>query len=269
MRELFIVILMQLHIFKYESDENPFNEIRTIEQEDGNVLFCASDVAKILGYKNPSEAVITHCKPSKIEKCYIPHENGVGGVNLNFIPESEVYRLIMRSQLKSAEEFGDWVFEEVLPSIRRKGYYGKIDRTQAPNFFLRYKDNLHKIPRTHFSVISELFVTLNAELEKLGYTIPDKGIDGKGMYPDISVGMLFSSYLKEIDHPLKDDFQTYKHSFPDDRRDCDAKMYPLELLPEFRRFVFEKWVPQRAVAYFKSKDPVALDYFPKLLEARN
>lgn len=254
---------MQLQIFKYQSEEEQmFNDIRTVDI-DGEVWFVGSDVAKALGYKRASEAIRQHCKEKGTVKDRIPTEGGMQESIL--INEPNVYRLIMKSQLPSAERFEEWIFEEVIPSIRKKGYYGKIDRTQAPNFFLRYKDNLHKIPRTHFSVISELFVTLNAEFEKLGYTIPDKGIDGKGMYPDISVGKLFSSYLTEINHPLKDDFKTYEHSFPDDRRPCNARMYPLELLPEFRRFVFERWVPQNAERYFKAKDPLALDYLPKLL----
>lgn len=63
---------MQLKVFKYESDEEQmFNEVRTIDQEDGKILFCASDVAKALGYKNPSKAVIDHCKSGNITKCYV------------------------------------------------------------------------------------------------------------------------------------------------------------------------------------------------------
>ena len=84
--------------------------------------------------------------------------------------------MIIKSQLPSAERFESWLFEEVVPSIRKKGFYGKIDRTQLPNFYLRYKENVHKIDRNYFSVISELFVTLNAELDKVGYEIPDNGI---------------------------------------------------------------------------------------------
>ena len=46
------------------------------------ILFCASDVAKMLGYENPAEAVSTHCKSGNIEKCYVAHANGIGGVNI-------------------------------------------------------------------------------------------------------------------------------------------------------------------------------------------
>lgn len=256
---------MQLQIFKYESEEEQmFNEIRTIE-EDGKIIFCASDVAKILGYVKPQNAIATHCRYAL--KRSIPHpQNPNKELEVIFIPEGDVYRLIVRSKLPTAEQFEKWLFDEVVPSIRQKGYYGRIDRTALPNFYIRYKDNLHKIDRGYFSVISELFVTLGTELSKYGYEIPDKGIDGKGLYPDNSVGRVFSDHLKGIDHPLKDNFKTYPHTFPDDRPDFDVRQYPIDLLPEFRRFVLDVWVPKYAVKYFTRKDPKALDYLPKLLE---
>ena len=108
---------MNIQIFK----NNQFGEIRTIV-EDNKILFSGFDVATSLGYANPNEAVVTHCKSSNIEKRYVAHKNG-GGVNAYFIPESEVYRLTMRSNLKSAEKFQDWVTEDVLPSIRKHGAY--------------------------------------------------------------------------------------------------------------------------------------------------
>lgn len=90
-----------------------------------------------------------------------------------------MYALAFKSTKPSALKFRKWITKEVIPSIRKKGFYGKIDRTALPNFIERYKDNYHKIPVTHFSVISEMFARLYMALEKGGYVIPDKGIDGK------------------------------------------------------------------------------------------
>lgn len=255
---------MQLEIFKYQSpEEQMLSEIRTVEI-DGEIWFVASDVAKTLGYKRPSEAVRQHCKEKGTVKDRIPTEGGDQEVLL--INEPNVYRLIIKSQLPSAEAFENWLFEEVVPSIRKKGFYGKIDRTQVPNFYLRYQDNFHKINRNYFSVISELFVTLNAELEKVGYQIPDKGITGQGMYPDISVGRMFSDYLKKNDSEFSENYEMYQHSFPDGRPDVEARMYPIEALPVFRKFVYDIWIPKNAQNYFKTRDPLALDYLPKLIE---
>lgn len=96
-----------------------FGSVRTLIEEDGNVLFCASDVAKILGYTNPNKAINDHCRA--ITKRYTP----ISGKEqeINFIPESDVYRLIIRSKLPEAERFEKWVVEEVLPSIRKTGSY--------------------------------------------------------------------------------------------------------------------------------------------------
>ena len=98
---------------------NPdFGEIRTLE-ENGTVLFCGSDVAVALGYAKPRNAIGTHCKGAL--------KRGIltagGNQEMTFIPEGDVYRLIARSKLTGAEQFERWVFDEVLPSIRKNGGY--------------------------------------------------------------------------------------------------------------------------------------------------
>jgi hypothetical protein len=90
------------------------------------------------------------------------------------INEPNVYRLIISSKLESTEKFENWLFEEVLPQIRKKGFYGKVDRSILPNFVQRFIDNIPNIPRKYFSIIGELFLTIYSELEKVGYKIPDK-----------------------------------------------------------------------------------------------
>ena len=253
---------MQVEIFKFESEEEKmFNEIRTVDI-DGEIWFVAVDVTNVLGYSNGRDAVDSYCRKGVV-KHEIPTQNGNKIVTL--IKESNVYRLIFESKLESAEKFQDWLFDEVIPSIRKKGFYGKIDRSKYLNFYLRYKDNLHRLDRNYFSVISELFITLYAELEKVGYEIPDRGQTGKQIMPDISVGRMFSDYLKKIDSKFNGSHKYYDHSFLDDRQDVEARMYPLEVLPTFRKFVFDKWIPENAKKYFKGRDPVALDYLPKLL----
>lgn len=101
----------------FSNDE--FGSVRVIMQ-GGEPWFVASDVAKALGYERPNDAVNTHCK--KVNK-FSYGESPRGAQPYNIIPESDVYRLIMRSKLPSAERFQDWVVEEVLPSIRKTGSY--------------------------------------------------------------------------------------------------------------------------------------------------
>lgn len=98
-----------------------FGEIRTIEI-DGKIHFVASDIAKALGYTNPSKAINDHCKG--VTKRYIPHpQNPDKALVVNIIPEGDVYRLTAKSELPTAEEFEKWIFDEVLPTIRKHGAY--------------------------------------------------------------------------------------------------------------------------------------------------
>lgn len=99
-------------------NNSEFGEIRTIE-EDGKVLFCGSDVAKALGYKRPADAITAHCKGSVIRR--LP-TNG-GKQDAKFIPEGDIYRMAAKSELPGAERFESWIFDEVLPSIRKTGEY--------------------------------------------------------------------------------------------------------------------------------------------------
>lgn len=104
----------ELQIFNNEE----FGTIRTAEI-NGKPYFVASDVATALGYANPRKAVIDHCKG--VTKRDTPTSGGKQ--ELSYINEGDVYRLIMRSKLPSAEKFESWVVDEVIPSIRKNGGY--------------------------------------------------------------------------------------------------------------------------------------------------
>lgn len=107
-------VMNEVQIF--ESEE--FGRVRTVEI-NGNPCFVANDVARALGYKRPADAVTAHCKGS-VKHRYLTDG---GEQELKLIPEGDVYRLIVRSKLPSAERFESWVFDEVLPSIRKNGGY--------------------------------------------------------------------------------------------------------------------------------------------------
>lgn len=109
--------------------ENPeFGSIRTLEK-DGKILFCGSDIAKALGYAIPSKAVNTHCKSEGVSKMEVPTNGGMQ--EMLFITEGNVYRLITHSKLPAAEQFERWVFDEVLPDIRKHGAYMTADTLEA------------------------------------------------------------------------------------------------------------------------------------------
>lgn len=115
--------MTELQIF-----ESPdFGRVRTTEI-DGKPYFCGADVAKALGYAKPRNAIERHCKGA-LKRGGVSQTTNQYGVTTNqtvemsFIPEGDVYRLIVGSKLPTAEKFERWVFDEVLPSIRRDGGY--------------------------------------------------------------------------------------------------------------------------------------------------
>ena len=126
-----------LKIFKNDQ----FGEIRTAE-ENGTVLFCGSDIAKALGYSNTKDALSRHCKEDGVAF----HDSMGREQQAKFINEGNVYRLITHSKLPAAEQFEHWVFDEVLPTIRRNGAYMTDDTLEqaltSPDFLIQLATKL-------------------------------------------------------------------------------------------------------------------------------
>lgn len=122
-----------LTIFQSEQ----FGTVRTLD-EDGKILFCGTDVAKALGYANSRDALRRHCKG------VVKHDIGVQTgmktdgtpatqkMEMLFITEGDLYRLITHSRLPAAEAFEKWVFDEVLPTIRKTGQYKAEPEPEEP-----------------------------------------------------------------------------------------------------------------------------------------
>ena len=120
-------------IFNFEQ-----NEVRTFVENEVP-YFVANDDAKTLGYKNPSKATNDHCK-----KAIETWGNDSLGRRQKFkiIPESDVYRLIIKSNLPSAEKFESWVMEEVLPQIRKHGMYATDELLNNPDLLIEVATKL-------------------------------------------------------------------------------------------------------------------------------
>lgn len=118
--------------------ENPqFGEVRTLE-EGGQVLFCGKDVCTALGYKDTTNAMKQHCHG--VVKRHLTDSLG-REQETNFIPEGDIYRLAARSELPGAAAFESWIFDDVLPSIRRNGLYATEKTTaqllEDPDFLIQ------------------------------------------------------------------------------------------------------------------------------------
>lgn len=107
-----------LQVFK----NSKFGEIRTFVEQNGSITFCGMDVAKALGYSNTRDALARHCKTDGV----VNHDviDSLGRTQqAKFISEGNLYRLIAGSHLPEAEKFESWIFDEVIPSIRKHGAY--------------------------------------------------------------------------------------------------------------------------------------------------
>ena len=165
----------ELQIFNNEE----FGEIRTVSIED-KAYFVGSDVAKALGYAIPHKAVQTHCKG--VLKRNIPTSSGNQDVLL--ITEGDVYRLIMKSKLKSAEKFESWVMDEVLPSIRKTGSYN-APMTTSEQIQLLAKGNVELSERmdgieNKMQSLEDDMPLYGCEIDEIQKHVRRKGIDVLG-----------------------------------------------------------------------------------------
>lgn len=111
----------QLKVFENQS----FGDLEILEKEE-KVFFPAADVAKKLGYAKPHDAISRHCK--EMGTLFHGVIDSMGRMqNKKFIDEGNLYRLIVNSKLPQAEQFERWVFDEVLPELRRSGSYELTD----------------------------------------------------------------------------------------------------------------------------------------------
>lgn len=131
--------------------------------------------------------------------------------------------------------------------------------SRLPPHLERHMLNFGKVPPTHFSILQEMTTMLIAPLEAQGYTLPAK------LVPDISQGKMFCKFLRDKLGIDTDQLPTYEHEYPDGRK-MPAKLYPIEVLSAFRKYINEVWLPERAAPYFSQRDPAALVALDKVLK---
>jgi prophage antirepressor-like protein len=105
------------HVFSFKGDP-----VRTTIV-DGEVMFHGDDVCKILGYVHTYKAIEAHCKYAKILKASELDGLEIGPRGAYCFPESDLYRLTLRSNMPDADVFQDWICETVIPTLRKTGRY--------------------------------------------------------------------------------------------------------------------------------------------------
>ncbi len=150
--------IMELKILEHSD----FGEIRTMVDDDSRPMFAAIDIATALGYSNPRKAVRDHCKGGTKRSLLT---NG-GTQEMVFIYEPDLYRLLIKSKLPSAQEFERWVFEDVLPSLRKYGMYASDELLADSDKLLEMKEKL-KAEKLAFKLEKDKAKKLRSEKREL------------------------------------------------------------------------------------------------------
>lgn len=137
----------------FESEE--FGSVRTVE-EDGKMLFCGSDVAKALGYTRPNDAVNDHCRIDATSKRRTIIDRLGRKQEALFIPEGDVYRLIAHSKLPAADQFERWIFDDVIPTIRKTGGYVNNDELFIETYFSQAEESTKAMLRATLATVREV-----------------------------------------------------------------------------------------------------------------
>jgi len=154
----------QIQVFNNKA----FGKLEVLTVDD-KPYFPATECAETLGYSTPRHAVTRHCRWGM--KRAVPHpQNPRKTIEKTFIPEGDLYRLIIRSKLPAAEQFEQWVFDEVLPTIRKHGAYvtnellrklaDKTDEVDALLYALSKERRKSREERQNREVIETFAVTL-------------------------------------------------------------------------------------------------------------
>lgn len=149
----------QLQVFNHPQ----FGEVEILIIE-GREHFPATDMAEKLGYSNTSDAINRHCKKDGV----VFHEviDSLGRKQRKkFITEGNLYRLITNSKLPEAEILESWVFDEVLPTIRKTGGYVANDDLFI-NTYLPHADEQTKL------LFRSTLLTVREQNEKIAVLTP-------------------------------------------------------------------------------------------------
>ena len=122
---------------------------------NGKEYFGATSTATMLGYANPHDAIGRHCKKNGVVKHEVIDNMG-RTQEINLITEGNLYRLIAKSKLPKAVEFESWVFDEVLPTIRKTGGFIADPETMVNTYFNTLDDN-------HKGLVLGLFQNVKAQ----------------------------------------------------------------------------------------------------------
>ncbi len=200
----------QIEVFR----NNEFGEIRTIVVND-EPMFCLSDICKALEIKNVTDVA------KRLDDDERTRLNLGRAGETNFITESGLYAVILRSDKPNAKKFRKWVTSEVLPSIRKTGAYGRAQLPQTTDGKIallaqghtELKEEIESV-RQELDDFKQDMPLLAVECDRITTAVHRRGVDALGgkesnAYKDVS---LRGKVYRDIHRGLKRQFgvSTYK-----------------------------------------------------------
>ncbi|WP_204236091.1 BRO family protein [Mammaliicoccus sciuri] len=218
----------ELQIFKNSSFGNL--EVLTIE---GKQWFPAIKVAEILGYSNPHDAINRHSKTKGVVKREVLSNGGIQ--NKKFIDEGNLYRLITKSKLPQAEQFEEWVFDDVLPTLRKTGSYQVKPLTTSEQIQLIAQGNTELDERV--TAIEESYPIMHGQAKHIQQLVATKVAE--------IVRNKFNGYYKETSKKLfAEIYRSIKKIFQVPTYNC----IPRGRYEEAVKFI-EQWQPSYETVY--------------------
>ncbi|OEW15351.1 hypothetical protein AJ935_01960 [Campylobacter sp. BCW_6876] len=145
------------NIVLFENEE--LGQVRVAVDENNEPLFCLSDICKILDIQNTTDVKNTILREFELSRLNLhSFDTGFGIKEFTMIDEAQLYFILMRSDKPNAKPFRMWVTKEVLPSIRKKGYYGSINKDFHPDYDIVKKQN---------DILNEMVCTQNNTIYNL------------------------------------------------------------------------------------------------------
>lgn len=167
----------EVHVYEHPL----FGKIRMFVQ-NGKTWFCGTDIATSLGYSNPRDAIVRHCKSQGVVIHDTPTNSGVQP--MKFISEGNVYRLTAKSQMPKADKFESWIFDDIVPSVMQTGSY-----SVKPS-----------LPKTYLEALKELVVVVE---EKERLALENTTMKPKADYFDRLVDRKLLTNLRDTAKELK------------------------------------------------------------------
>lgn len=218
---------------------------------DGKEYFPATQCAKIIGHQNPERAVRKYCKG--VTKMVTPTDGG--SQEINYIPEGDLYRLIVSSKLPAAEKFESWVFDEVLPSIRKTGSYTYQRANPNEEKVLQIQEMDTRIRMSEqFLKLAEIETTLSKNYRDILISKSVEALAGEQLLPLLKVvqktysakevGEMFGitaqriGRIANLNNMKTDEFgEFYKDKSPYSSKEVDVFRYNDKAVGQFKKLL--------------------------------